>query len=52
MDEKLVKDFLGVGWKFPVQIDEATGYVKTSSYEEDIKEAVRIIWLWNTRIYI
>ncbi len=43
MDEKLVKDFLGVGWKFPVQIDEATGYVKTSSYEEDIKEAVRII---------
>ena len=26
MDEKLVKDFLGVGWKFPVQIDEATGY--------------------------
>lgn len=41
--ERLVKDFLGVGWKFPVEVDQATGYLKTSSYEEDIKEAIRII---------
>lgn len=37
------KAFLGRGWKFPVQVDENTGRIMTSSYEEDIKEAVRII---------
>lgn len=38
-----VKDFLGVGWSFPIEIDKTTGRIKTSSYEEDIKEAIRII---------
>ncbi len=41
--QDFAKEFLGVGWKFPVQVDEATGRIKTSSYEEDIEEAVRII---------
>jgi len=35
--------FLGTGFKFPIQIDKATGRMKTSSYEEDIKEAIWII---------
>ncbi len=37
------KQFLGTGFKFPIQIDKATGRMKTSSYEEDIKEAIWII---------
>lgn len=37
------KNFLGTGFKFPVQVDPNTGRVKTSSQEEDIKEAIRII---------
>lgn len=37
------RDFLGVGWKFPVEVDQTTGRIKTSSYEEDIQEAIRII---------
>ena len=37
------KAFLGVGWKFPVKVDAATGRIKTSQYEEDIEEAIRII---------
>ena len=43
MERDAAKGFLGVGWKFPVQVDEATGRIKTSSYEEDIQEAIRII---------
>lgn len=37
------KSFLGIGWKFPIEVDEITGRIKTSSYEEDIKEAIHII---------
>lgn len=37
------KAFLGTGWKFPVQVDEATGRIRMSSYEENIEESVRII---------
>lgn len=37
------KAFLGVGWKFPIEVDEVTGRIKTSSYEEDIKESIGII---------
>lgn len=37
------KEFLGVGWKFPVEVDPATGRILTVSSEEDIREAVRII---------
>ena len=37
------KGFLGTGWKFPVRVDETTGRIRTSQYEEDIQEAIRII---------
>ena len=36
------KDFLGVGWKFPPNIDDNFCF-KTSQYEDDIKEAIWII---------
>ncbi|MGE3539971.1 MAG: GPW/gp25 family protein [Candidatus Tectimicrobiota bacterium] len=35
-------EFLGRGWKFPVQL-EPTGEIATVAYEEDIREALRII---------
>ena len=38
------KDFLGRGWKFPVQVD-AQGRIVLSEYEQDIREAIRIILL-------
>lgn len=43
MEQSNPKAFLGVGLKFPIQVDKNTGRMKTSSYEEDIKEAIRII---------
>ena len=42
------KSFLGRGFKFPVQVDEATGRFQMSSYEQDIQEAIYIIL--NTRV--
>ena len=38
------KDFLGKGWKFPVAVDD-TGSIRTSEYEQDIQEAIRLILL-------
>ena len=35
--------FLGTGWKFPIEIDSSTGRFKSSSYEDDVKEAIYII---------
>lgn len=44
MDQKSnVKAFLGTGWKFPVEIDGATGRIRMSSNEESIRESIRII---------
>ena len=43
MEQSNPKAFLGVGFKFPIQVDEHTGRMATVSYEEDIKEAIRII---------
>ncbi|UHA73463.1 GPW/gp25 family protein [Paenibacillus sp. 481] len=37
------KTFLGRGWKFPVQVDAATGRIVMSEFEDDIAEAIRII---------
>ncbi len=37
------RDFLGRGWSFPVRVDAATGRVRMSAFEEDIKEAIRVI---------
>ena len=36
------QEFLGVGWKFPVRLDEK-GAVGLSQYEEDIRESIWII---------
>jgi phage baseplate assembly protein W len=38
----MAKEFLGRGWKFPVNVS-AAGEIKMSEYEEDIKEAIWII---------
>jgi phage baseplate assembly protein W len=38
----MAKEFLGRGWKFPVNIN-STGAIEPSEYEEDIEEAIRII---------
>ena len=35
--------FLGRGFRFPIEVDEVTGRMKTSAYEEDIKEAIYLI---------
>lgn len=42
------KSFLGKGWKFPIEVDEATGRIKMSEHEEDIAEAIRII-IWTAK---
>lgn len=38
----MAKEFLGLGWKFPVSV-ESTRKISMSEYETDIKEAIRII---------
>lgn len=35
--------FLGRGWKFPIEVDKATGRIRMSDGEEDIRESIRII---------
>jgi len=37
-----MKDFLGRGWKFPIAVD-AAGRIALSEYEDDVREAIRII---------
>jgi uncharacterized protein len=37
------KAFLGTGWAFPVQADRATGDVAMAAYEEDVRQAIRLI---------
>jgi phage baseplate assembly protein W len=42
--EKMAKEFLGRGWKFPVGVNTNTdGRISLSEYEWDIKEAIWII---------
>lgn len=41
MDDK--KEFLGRGWAFPVSLDPYMGSVATSEYEDDVRQAIRII---------
>lgn len=38
----MAKDFLGVGWKYPVRVNP-DGKIALSAYEDDIKEAIWII---------
>lgn len=37
------RDFLGIGWSYPVSTDPLVGDVSLSAYERDVKEAIRII---------
>jgi phage baseplate assembly protein W len=36
------KEFLGIGWKYPVGV-EADGSISSSSYEENIRESILLI---------
>jgi len=36
------RDFLGVGWKFPVQVD-GRGRIATASYEQRVAESIHLI---------
>lgn len=40
-----VKGFLGTGFHFPIEVDEATGRMKEVSLEEDISQSIRIIMM-------
>ena len=37
------RDFLGVGWRYPVAADPLKGDIALSRYDRDVKEAIRII---------
>jgi phage baseplate assembly protein W len=39
----VAKEFLGIGWGFPVKVDTVTGKIMMSEYETDIQEAIWII---------
>jgi phage baseplate assembly protein W len=43
MAEVNQRDFLGIGWTYPVATDPLRGDIALSRYERDIKEAIRII---------
>jgi uncharacterized protein len=43
MDQNDHRDFLGVGWAFPVRIDLMRGDIALSRYDRDVREAIRII---------
>lgn len=37
------RDFLGVGWAYPVATDPLKGDIRMAAYERDVREAIRII---------
>lgn len=37
------KDWLGRGWAFPIALDPRTALVALAAYEDDIRQAIRII---------
>ena len=39
----MAKEFLGIGWQFPVKVNNLTGKILMSEYEEDIRESIWII---------
>lgn len=39
----MAKEFLGIGWKFPITINKVTGKIVMSEYEEVIRESIWII---------
>lgn len=42
-EQEKIRGFLGIGFHFPIQVEEATGKMKTVSLEEDIRQAILII---------
>ena len=43
MEARDQRDFLGVGWAYPVATDPLRGDIQMASYERDVREAIRII---------
>lgn len=43
MDQTRHRDFLGIGWSFPVALDPIGGDISLAAYARDVKEAIRII---------
>lgn len=41
----LGREFLGVGWAFPVALTPDTGFIDRATYEIDIQQSIRIILL-------
>ncbi|MBO7743577.1 GPW/gp25 family protein [Paenibacillus sp. MWE-103] len=39
----MANDFLGVGWRFPVNVNGSSGAIAMSSHEQDIEQAIRIL---------
>ncbi|HEV8483527.1 MAG TPA: GPW/gp25 family protein [Blastocatellia bacterium] len=37
------KPFFGVGWSFPIEVDEETTLIKQAKYEESIRQSIWII---------
>jgi phage baseplate assembly protein W len=37
------KDWLGRGWAYPLEFERATGSIAVAEFEEDIRQAMRII---------
>ena len=42
-EQEKVRGFLGIGFHFPIQVEETTGRMKTVSLEDDIRQAILII---------
>lgn len=42
-EQEKVRGFLGIGFHFPIQVEETTGKMKTVSLEDDIRQAILII---------
>lgn len=43
LEREQAKEFLGIGWKFPPEVDRVTGRIQVSGYEENVAESIRII---------
>jgi phage baseplate assembly protein W len=43
MSNPLQKDFLGVGWGYPVGLVTNSGSIALAAYEDDVKQALRIL---------
>jgi len=43
MDSSGQRDFLGVGWAYPVATDPLSGDIALARYDQDVRQAIRII---------